>query len=57
MIGRGGAVSDQAWGALVAFCTVVGLRIVDWFLPRGRYSRWAERHSVRAEKRAEEEED
>lgn len=39
-------MSDQSWAALTAFLTIVGLRIVDWFLPKGRMSRWAARHSV-----------
>lgn len=33
-------------GVLTGAITTALLRLLDWFLPRGRHSRWAERHGV-----------
>lgn len=39
-------MSDQAWAAAIGALTIITLRVVDYFLPTGRISRWAARHSV-----------
>ena len=32
-------MSDQAWATVIGFGVVVGLRILDYFLPKGYYWR------------------
>jgi hypothetical protein len=39
-------VSDQSVAVLIGFLVVAGLRVLDWFLPKGRHSKWAEQHST-----------
>lgn len=39
-------MSDQSWAVFIGFVVVAGLRVLDWFLPKGRHSKWAERHSA-----------
>lgn len=42
-------MSDQSWAVLIGFLVVAGLRVLDWFLPKGRHSKWADRMSTRDE--------
>lgn len=42
-------MSDQAWAVLIGFLTIVTLRIIDFYLPKGRISKWAYEHSIREE--------
>ncbi len=42
-------MSDQAWAVVVGALAMVILRAADYFLPRGRISRWARDHSVKAD--------
>ena len=37
-------MSDQTWALIIGFLTVAGFRIIDWYLPKGWHSHWAERH-------------
>lgn len=36
-------VSDRDWATLIGFLVFVGLRAVDWLLPRGYHAKWADR--------------
>ena len=42
-------MSDQAWAVVVGALAMVILRAADYCLPRGRISRWARDHSVKAD--------
>lgn len=42
-------MSDQAWAIVIGFLTIVVLRVIDFYLPKGRISRWAKEHSVKEE--------
>ena len=33
-------VNDQAWALIIGAATVVALRIVDFFFPRGKWFTW-----------------
>lgn len=37
-------MSDQTWAVLIGFMTVVGLRVLDWYLPENWHSKWVEKH-------------
>lgn len=37
-------MTDQDKAVLVGFLLVFGLRLLDWFLPKGWVSRWTGRH-------------
>lgn len=37
---------DQALGVLVGLAAVIVTRLLDFYLPKNRMSRWAARHSV-----------
>ena len=50
-------VSDQNWAILVGFLVVAGLRLLDWFLPKGRHSRWADQHSIESRYKSEDEDE
>lgn len=50
---HGPLMSTERWGLLIGLATVVVVRIIDWYLPKGYHSRWAERHGIKS---AEEEE-
>lgn len=39
-------MSDQIWALMAGLGVVVVTRLLDYWLPRGRMSRWAARHSV-----------
>lgn len=41
-------MSDQTWAVIAGAALVIVMRIIDWFLPRNRISRWASKHSVPA---------
>lgn len=40
-------MSETSWAALIAFLTYVGIRVVDYLLPKGRHwtfvNRWSEK--------------
>lgn len=40
-------MNDQIWALIVGAITVIILRIVDFYLPKGYHSKWAHEHSVR----------
>ena len=42
-------MTDQAWAVVAGVLAMVALRLADYFLPRGRMSRWARDHSVRSD--------
>jgi len=48
-------VSDQAWAIVIGAGVMVAIRILDFFLPKGRMSKWAKAHSVPHEEEPEEE--
>lgn len=39
-------MSDQAWALFGGIVTMLLIRILDWWMPKGRMSRWAQKHSV-----------
>ena len=39
-------MSDREWATLIGFLVFVGLRVLDYVLPKGRYFRWVSRFSV-----------
>lgn len=41
-------VNDQLWALVIAAATMAAVRLMDFFMPRGRMSRWAKEHSVPA---------
>lgn len=47
-------MSDQAWAVIVGFLTIVSLRIIDFYLPKGRISKWAKTNSVKIDEESEE---
>lgn len=38
-------MNDQAWAVIIGAATVVVLRIVDFFFPKGRWYNWAGKSS------------
>ena len=34
------AMSDQTWAVIVGLATVIGLRVVDFFFPKGKWFGW-----------------
>lgn len=42
-------MSDQAWALLAGAVTVLGLRVLDFILPKGWMLRWIHDHAVRVE--------
>lgn len=40
-------MNPERWGLVIGAATIVAIRIIDWFLPKGYHSRWAERHGVK----------
>jgi hypothetical protein len=42
-------MTDQAWAVVAGVLAMVALRLADYFLPRGRMSKWARDHSVKAD--------
>lgn len=42
-------MSDQGWALLAGAATVLGLRILDFLLPKGWMLRWIRDHAVRVE--------
>lgn len=42
-------MNDQVWAIIVGAITVIILRIVDFYLPKGYHSKWAHEHAVREE--------
>lgn len=46
-------MSAERWGLLIGVVTIVVVRVVDWYLPKGWHSRWAERHGVKDPKSKE----
>jgi len=40
-------MSAERWGLVIGLVTIVTIRVVDWFLPKGYHSRWAERHGTK----------
>lgn len=50
-------MSDQVWALIVGGITVIVLRIVDFYLPKGYHSKWAHEHGVREDADDEEIED
>jgi hypothetical protein len=51
---EGGDVNDQAWAIVIGAGVMVAIRILDFFLPKGRMSKWAKEHSVKDEEYDEE---
>jgi len=49
-------VNDQVWALIVGAITVIVLRVVDFYLPKGYHSKWAHTHGVRDETEDEEDE-
>lgn len=41
-------MSAERWGLVIGLITIVAIRIVDWYLPKGYHSRWAERHGIKS---------
>ena len=39
----------QVIAMVVGLLSVFGLRIIDWYLPRGWVSKWAKRHGEKSE--------
>lgn len=39
-------MSESTWAVLAGMVSVIVLRLLDWWLPRGRMSKWAAKHSV-----------
>lgn len=33
-------MNDQTWAVIIGFATVVGLRIIDFFFPKGKWFTW-----------------
>lgn len=50
-------MSAERWGLVIGLVTIVSIRVVDWFLPKGYHSKWAERHGVKPPKDEENEDD
>ena len=48
-------MSDQAWAVAIGAAVMVAIRVLDFFLPKGRISKWAHQHSVKAEEDEEDE--
>lgn len=48
-------MSDQAWAIVIGAGVMVAIRVLDFFLPKGRMSKWAKEHSVKSEELEEEE--
>ena len=46
---RSRTMTDQAWAVVAGVLAMVALRLADYFLPRGRMSKWARDHSVKAD--------
>lgn len=44
-------MSDQTWAVVIGAAVVAGLRIIDFFFPKGRWYNWGGKS---AEERAEE---
>ncbi len=42
-------VDDQKWAAVITIGTIIALRVLDWFMPKGHHSIWAAKHGVPAE--------
>ena len=42
-------MNAERWGLLIGLVTIVVIRIVDWYLPKGYHSKWAERHGIKAD--------
>lgn len=40
-------MSAERWGLVIGLITIVTIRVVDWFMPKGYHSRWAERHGTK----------
>ncbi len=43
-------MSAERWGLIIGVVTIVVIRIVDWFMPKGYHSRWADRHGIKEPK-------
>lgn len=50
-------MNDQIWGALAGVAALILLRIADWYLPKGRMSKWARDHSVKADEDDDDDDD
>ena len=42
-------MNEQTIAIIIGFLTVVGLRVLDYYLPKGYISKWAKRHGVKDE--------
>jgi len=40
-------MSAERWGLVIGLITIVTIRVVDWFMPKGYHSLWAERHGTK----------
>lgn len=49
-------MSDQAWAIAIGAAVVVVIRVLDFFMPKGRISKWAKEHSFKEEEEDEEDE-
>jgi hypothetical protein len=38
-------MSDERWAGVIAVLVYVGMRFVDWLLPKGRHFTWLDRWS------------
>lgn len=39
-------MDDQKWAAIITIATIISLRILDWFMPKGHHSKWTEKHGM-----------
>lgn len=46
-------MTSERWGLLVGFTTIVVLRIMDFYLPKGWHSLWLKRHAFKDDKENE----
>lgn len=40
-------MSDQFWAVVIGGVVMLAVRVLDFYLPKGRISKWAKEHSVK----------
>lgn len=50
-------MKDEYLSIIAGALVVAGLRVMDWFLPKGRMSKWAQKHSIESKPNEDDEED
>ncbi len=50
-------MKDEYLSIIAGALVIAGLRVLDWFLPKGRQSKWSAKHSVEVRDERDEDEE